>query len=337
MKNKRRYSLLLIILIMSLTGCSLEKERPLVRVPEESDQETEFSMAYVQKGDLVYGIEEELQLDNYKEKSYGFEVKRMDATMLEDIEFDQLFVNVGDTVKAGDVLIRRRSQSLEDSIKQYEEQKERAEIDIKHLRNRSAINPDEDNSGAINRCEETIKVANGYLAELEEKKASLSIYAEEDGKVINVSDRAISGVLSSTDNLITIASGDDTYFLETKESTTLKEGDVVQAYSYIVSYDAKVEKVEKSSAGSKIYFKIINSGEEMTIERGLKVTVAEEVKKDVLHVPAKCIKENDGHYYAFVLDEHGARVAREVETDGILGEDIIIREGLSEGDEILAK
>ena len=153
-------------------------------------------------------------------------------------------------------------------------------IDIKHLRNRSAINPDEDNSGAINRCEETIKIANGYLAELEEKKASLSIYAEEDGKVINVSDRAISGVLSSTDNLITIASGDDTYFLETKESTTLKEGDVVQAYSYIVSYDAKVEKVERSSAGSKIYFKIINSDEEMTIERGLKVTVAEEVKKE---------------------------------------------------------
>ena len=105
MKNKRRYGLLLIILIMTLTGCSLEKERPLVRVPEESDQETEFSMAYVQKGELVYGIEEELQLDNYKEKSYGFEVKRMDATMLEDIEFDQLFVNVGDTVKAGDPIV----------------------------------------------------------------------------------------------------------------------------------------------------------------------------------------------------------------------------------------
>ena len=64
--------------------------------------------------------------------------------------------------------------------------------------------------------------------------------------------------------------------------------------------------------------------------------MAEEVKKDVLFVPMECIKEKDDHYYAFMLDEHGARIAREIQVDEILDKNVVIREGLNEGDEIIS-
>ena len=49
----------------------------------------------------------------------------------------------------------------------------------------------------------------------------------------------------------------------------------------------------------------------------------------------RCIKEKDGRYFAFMLDEHGARIAKEVHTDGVLGGYVIIKDGLNEGDEVI--
>ncbi len=327
------------VMVLQLTGCGFEKEKPLVRVTKDNYEEAVPQTTFVQRGDVTYGKSEEMKLDNYEEKLYGFKSKRLDTTMLSDITFDKLYVSVGDMVKEGEALLSLKSDSLNEKIEQYTDQKERSEITIKHLRNRSMIDPDEDNSVQINKCEEDIKIADAYLAELAEKKESLTVRAEKEGKVIAISDTALSGTvtsLQSLESLITVASGDDTYYAETTESTTLKEGDTVEASNGIVTYEAKVEKIERSSAGSKIYFKIDNGKDDLTIVSGLNVTVAEEVKKDVLFVPMECIKEKDDHYYAFMLDEHGARIAREIQVDEILDKNVVIREGLNEGDEIIS-
>lgn len=336
MKNKGFCSaVLIIVLIFSLTGCSLETERDLVRVPENTYQETGRAMSYVQRGDVAIGIEEELQLKNYKETKYGFVATRMDASLDEDLVFDQLYVNVGDTVKKGELLLKLRSEHLDNDIEKYTEQKEKAQIRLNHLRNRSAIDENEDNSYEINNCLDEIQVAEGYLQELEEERAALSIYAKEDGEVIYVSDSALSGLLTNTKHLVTIGSGDDTYYVETKNTVTLKEGDLASVTNAVVKYDARVEKIERSSDGTSITFKLVNTGQDRTIVRGLKAVVAEEVRKDVLYVTERCIKEKDGRYFAFMLDEHGARIAKEVHTDGVLGGYVIIKDGLNEGDEVI--
>ena len=341
MSVKRILGLLLsVLMILQLTGCGFEKERPLVRVPSVVSEEAVPYTTYVQRGDVTYGKSEDMKLDNYNEIHYGFKAKKLDTTMLKDIAFDRLYVSLGDMVRKGDILLTLSSETLENSIEQYTDQKERNEITIRHLRNRSAIDPGEDNSVQINSCEEAIRIAEGYLAELEEKKEALVIRAEEDGKVIEISDTALSGVVTSYESLaslVTVASGDDTYYAETTESTTLKEGDITTAGNGVITYDVKVEKVERSSAGSKIYFRIENTKDELVIVSGMKVDVAEEVKKDVLYVPLECVKEKDDHYYVFMIDEHGARIAREIKVDEILDKTVVIREGLNEGDEIISK
>ncbi len=341
MKMRRMIGLLLsALMVLQLTGCGFEKERPLVRVPKDGFEDAAPYTTYVQRGDVTYGKSEDMKLDNYNEIHYGFKAKKLDTTMLKDITFDRLYVSLGDMVRKGDILLTLRSETLDNKIEQYTDQKERNEITIRHLRNRSAIDPEEDNSVQINSCEEDIRIAEGYLAELEEKKEELVIRAEEDGKVIEISDTALSGVVSSYEalaGLVTVASGDDTYYAETKESTTLKEGDITQAGNGVITYDVKVEKVERSSAGNKIYFKIQSDSDDLVIVSGMKVNVAEEVKKDVLYVPLECVKEKDDHYYVFMIDEHGARVAREIKVDEILDKTVIIREGLNEGDEIISR
>lgn len=373
--NRAGVAMLAAMLVLSASGCG-GSERALVHIGTPSIEEKDYTTIFVVRGDVTYELEEELHLVNYVENKYGLSSKLMDSMMLKDVAFDKLYVSVGDKVKKGDVLLTMSSKSLEDEIDSYTEQKEKAQLEKIHYNNRTAIDNDEDNSIAIARCDQDINVATGYLTELESKKENLTIRADEDGEVIDISDQAISGTMSNTDGLLTIASGDDTYFLETEEKTTLSVGQIVTSTNKLLRYDMVVTNVEKSSAGTKVYFKILGiegkveneaelaaelictaspgdasatatatdaendtkvSDREKIIVHGLTVPIAEETRKDVLYVASSAVTERDGRYYVFMIDEHGARVSREIKVESVLGEYAIITDGLVEGDEVLAE
>ena len=369
--NRAGVVLLAAMLLLSASGCG-GSERALVHIGTPSIEEKDYTTTFVVRGDVTYELEEELHLVNYVESKYGLSSKLMGSMMLEDVAFDKLYVSVGDKVKKGDVLLTMSSKSLEDEIDSYTEQKEKAQLEKIHYNNRTAIDNEEDNSMAIARCDQDINVATGYLTELESKKENLTIRADEDGEVIDISDQAISGTMSNTDGLLTIASGDDTYFLETEEKTTLSVGQIVTSTNKLLRYDMVVTNVEKSSAGTKVYFKILGiegkveneaelaaslvgmaspgdatetdamkdaqvSDREKIIVHGLTVPIAEETRKDVLYVASSAVTERDGRYYVFMIDEHGARVSREIKVESVLGEYAIITDGLVEGDEVLAE
>lgn len=369
--NRAGVVMLAAMLVFSASGCG-GSERALVHIGTSSIEEKDYTTTFVVRGDVTYELEEELHLVNYVESKYGLSSKLMDSMMLKDVAFDKLYVSVGDKVKKGDVLLTMSSKSLEDEIDSYTEQKEKAQLEKIHYNNRTAIDNEEDNSIAIARCDQDINVATGYLTELESKKENLTIRADEDGEVIDISDQAISGTMSNTDGLLTIASGDDTYFLETEEKTTLSVGQIVTSTNKLLRYDMVVTNVEKSSAGTKVYFKILGiegkveneaelaaslvgmaspgdatetdalkdaqvSDREKIIVHGLTVPIAEETRKDVLYVASSAVTERDGRYYVFMIDEHGARVSREIKVESVLGEYAIITDGLVEGDEVLAE
>jgi len=369
--NRAGVTMLAAMLVLSASGCG-GSERALVHIGTPSIEEKDYTTTFVVRGDVTYELEEELHLVNYVENKYGLSSKLMGSMMLEDVAFDKLYVSVGDKVKKGDVLLTMSSKSLEDEIDSYTEQKEKAQLEKIHYNNRTAIDNEEDNSIAIARCDQDINVATGYLTELESKKENLTIRADEDGEVIDISDQAISGTMSNTDGLLTIASGDDTYFLETEEKTTLSVGQIVTSTNKLLRYDMVVTNVEKSSAGTKVYFKILGiegkveneaelaaslvgmaspgdatetdamkdaqvSDREKIIVHGLTVPIAEETRKDVLYVASSAVTERDGRYYVFMIDEHGARVSREIKVESVLGEYAIITDGLVEGDEVLAE
>lgn len=369
--NRAGVVMLAAMLVFSANGCG-GSERALVHIGTPSIEEKDYTTTFVVRGDVTYELEEELHLVNYVENKYGLSSKLMGSMMLEDVAFDKLYVSVGDKVKKGDVLLTMSSKSLEDEIDSYTEQKEKAQLEKIHYNNRTAIDNDEDNSIAIARCDQDINVATGYLTELESKKENLTIRADEDGEVIDISDQAISGTMSNTDGLLTIASGDDTYFLETEEKTTLSVGQIVTSTNKLLRYDMVVTNVEKSSAGTKVYFKILGiegkveneaelaaslvgmaspgdatetdaendtkvSDREKIIVHGLTVPIAEETRKDVLYVASSAVTERDGRYYVFMIDEHGARVSRKIKVESVLGEYAIITDGLVEGDEVLAE
>lgn len=369
--NRAGVVMLAAMLVLSASGCG-GSERALVHIGTPSIEEKDYTTTFVVRGDVTYELEEELHLVNYVESKYGLSSKLMDSMMLKDVAFDKLYVSVGDKVKKGDVLLTMSSKSLEDEIDSYTEQKEKAQLEKIHYNNRTAIDNEEDNSIAIARCDQDINVATGYLTELESKKETLTIRADEDGEVIDISDQAISGTMSNTDGLLTIASGDDTYFLETEEKTTLSVGQIVTSTNKLLRYDMVVTNVEKSSAGTKVYFKILGiegkveneaelaaslvgmaspgdatetdamkdaqvSDREKIIVHGLTVPIAEETRKDVLYVASSAVTERDGRYYVFMIDEHGARVSREIKVESVLGEYAIITDGLVEGDEVLAE
>ena len=65
--------------------------------------------------------------------------------------------------------------------------------------------------------------------------------------------------------------------------------------------------------------------------------IAEDVRENVLYVPQQCVFEKDEQYFVFMTDDNQARIAREIQVDEILGGYVIVKEGLNEGDEIIAK
>ncbi|MCR5367439.1 Multidrug efflux pump subunit AcrA (membrane-fusion protein) [Eubacterium ruminantium] len=327
----------MILVLSGLTGCSMERKNDLVEIPPKPYEGMEYPMAYVQKGDLIYDIEEEMVLDNYKERGYRLKEDEIMSSGYADVEFDELMVDIGDSVKKGDVLVKFKSKSLDDEIKQYVDQKELAEAKIRHLENRKSINPDEDIKKEVNSCNDSIIIAEAYLEELNAFKDKLIFKAEEDGVVMKVSDAAYSKNIDFVSDYVVVQSGDDTYKVETQVPVKIKEGQDIVATSAYMKLDATVTKVEKSAAGTVLYIKIKNNLEKKIIVKGLSAHIAKEIKKDVIYLPSVCVKNKDDKYYVFTLNDEGIRVAKEIQVGEVVGENIIIKEGLSEGEKVIAK
>lgn len=325
-----------LMVSMLLTGCG-SSQRELARINRDIYEKEEYPIVYVQRGTVTNNIQATLMLENYQETNFGFTLKEMDSDMIDDLQFDKLNVKIGDYVKQGDILAELKCPSLDADIEKYTKEKKLAEMQKNHLNIRCSIDPGENNDMALNTCEETISVASGYLEELERKKDSLIIRSDVEGKVISISDDAMSGVIHDAANLVTIASGDDTYYLETEEPTSIKEGQTVVAYNDFVEHKVTATKVEKSNQGSKIHFKIEKNGDDLLIIKGLSVDIVEDVRENVLYVPQQCVFEKDEQYFVFMTDDNQARIAREIQVDEILGDYVIVKEGLNEGDEIIAK
>ena len=325
-----------LLLIFCLTGCG-NTQHELAKINRDIYEKEETPIAYVQLGTVSNSIQATLMLENYQETNFGFTLKEMDSDLVDDLVFDKLNVKIGDTVQKGDVLAELKCPSLDSEIERYTQEKKLAEMEMEHLNTRSSIDPNENNDLALNTCEETISIAAGYLEEQERKKDSLKIRSEVDGKVIAISDDALSGVIRDATNLVTVASGDDTYFLETEEPTNIKEGQTLVAYNGLVEHKVTAVKVEKSNQGSKIHFKIEKTGDELLIVRGLSVDIAEDVRENVLYVPEQYVFETEGQYFVFMTGDNQARIAKEIKVDEILGDYVIIKEGLNEGDEIIAE
>ena len=287
----------------------------------------------VQSGDISPILNLKLSPDEFETKNY--------KVSQDDYEVEKVNVSKGDRVKAGDIMVQFKADDIQDTIKEYTEQKAENELLIEHYQKLMQIDGSEDYSDDIASLKEDIQIADTYIKEQNEKMKEYCLIAEKDGTVTYVNEWLGYGYASSSDNLVTVASGSSNYTATTDDDYEFKKGDVYQADYEVASYDMKVIDVsqyEDKATGKqmqKILFEPVDSMAGISEEDVLTMTIHKPVISNVVYVDEKAINEkSEDNYYVFTINDDGFRTAVDVTIGETVDGYTIIKSGLKAGEQV---
>ena len=131
--KKTKLNIVIMAVLLSLTGCGGGAKDALVPARYISEYEVERNTVTVKKGDLTPFFEGELLLKDYDEVTYRIEGKWLEQVLeTDDVIFDAVYKNVGDSVKAGETLLSFKSESLSKYIKETLSPRERLIIRLRY-------------------------------------------------------------------------------------------------------------------------------------------------------------------------------------------------------------
>lgn len=317
-----------------LGGCSsknAESSKPSIHI--ESYIKVGYDTVTVQSGDISPILNLKLSPDEFETKNY--------KVSQDDYEVEKVNVSKGDRVKAGDIMVQFKADDIQDTIKQYTEQKAENELLIEHYQKLMQIDGSEDYSDDIASLKEDIQIADTYIKEQNEKMKEYCLIAEKDGTVTYVNEWLGYGYASSSDNLVTVASGSSNYTATTDDDYEFKKGDVYQADYEVASYDMKVIDVsqyEDKATGKqmqKILFEPVDSMAGISEEDVLTMTIHKPVISNVVYVDEKAINEkSEDNYYVFTINDDGFRTAVDVTIGETVDGYTIIKSGLKAGEQV---
>ena len=277
---------------------------------------------------------------NLKLSPDEFETKNYKVSQ-DDYEVEKVNVSKGDRVKAGDIMVQFKADDIQATIKEYTEQKAENELLIEHYQKLMQIDGSEDYSDDIASLKEDIQIADTYIKEQNEKMKEYCLIAEKDGTVTYVNEWLGYGYASSSDNLVTVASGSSNYTATTDDDYEFKKGDVYQADYEVASYDMKVIDVsqyEDKATGKqmqKILFEPVDSMAGISEEDVLTMTIHKPVISNVIYVDEKAINEkSEDNYYVFTINDDGFRTAVDVTIGETVDGYTIIKSGLKAGEQV---
>lgn len=317
-----------------LGGCSSKKaesSKPSIHI--ESYTKVGYDTVTVQSGDISPILNLKLSPDEFETKNY--------KVSQDDYEVEKVNVSKGDRVKAGDIMVQFKADDIQDTIKEYTEQKAENELLIEHYQKLMQIDGSEDYSDDIASLKEDIQIADTYIKEQNEKMKEYCLIAEKDGTVTYVNEWLGYGYASSSDNLVTVASGSSNYTATTDDDYEFKKGDVYQADYEVASYDMKVIDVsqyEDKATGKqmqKILFEPVDSMAGISEEDVLTMTIHKPVISNVIYVDEKAINEkSEDNYYVFTINDDGFRTAVDVTIGETVDGYTIIKSGLKAGEQV---
>ena len=348
-----------LLMLSTLSGCGESDMDALVLARDVSYTGVKMDTAEIEKGNLSPTFEHLIELEGYEETNY-----RVEKDIAEELEtiyeakLDKVCVSVGDRVKAGDTLITFKSESLSKQLREYADSKEKAVIKKDHLLRLMDIDSSLDFTDDIKELDIEIQKANNHINDINATYNKINITAEKDGVVKSIDQSVQDGFLVVGRNMITV-SDDAGYYvmdlsddLDTSTSGDAKllssdvrfhVGDRCKAKTFMSEYEGEgIEDPTKSStetdavasgtdamSGGKVYFKL--TGDATLKENILTVVVEMPEIKDALYVDRKGVIFTDKEDYVY-KEVDGEFIATKVIVGDSVGQLVIIKEGLEEGD-----
>ena len=355
--------LLLVSMGMLLSGCSNDSLDPLVAAGDIPDRVTEKNVMTVERGDVVPVFEAEINLTEFNEVDYRLDKSKQtefeEKYKVTDLE---LLVDVGDKVKKGDTLVAFKSETLDKKLRENELKKSEANLQIEHLYNLMAIDPSLDFSSEINELNGQISTANTYINDIHKTYDSINIVADIDGVVGYIDNAVKDGFIVYASPMVKVVSDSGLYVFKNSTESSDEEditetslassdpssysglefniGDRFNAKTFLSEYVVEVcagpGETENASAGDavkksdKIYFRLVD--EVGVKEKKLVLYKEMDEIKNVCHIDRRALSYYNGEYYVFKEQEDGLFRAVKVKPGVSMGLDIVIEEGLEEGD-----
>ncbi|MBQ7016681.1 MAG: biotin/lipoyl-binding protein [Firmicutes bacterium] len=354
--EKRICALLLTGVVgINLIGCGLmPKEEEYPTTPVLSKEETEeYKVATVGRRDIQV-VEEVRSLYTPAEtERYGFKVGNE--------VISEVYVDLGDEVKAGDVLaeldvsqqkeeIRRQKEQVDDLYLEREHLKESMEISLQEavLQDQYA---NENHYEGWKSQEETVKakyddqfvVVNDsiYLAELRLEKAeremeNRQIIATMDGTVTELYQFKEDELVQKNKTVIKISDLDSVMFrVYSDNSDLLTVGETYTLVCGSEEYEVVAELIEWEELQDEVVLKMVDPTQDVEVGANGVIQFIMQERKGVLCIPKSAVTESTEGSIVYCVNEKGFRELREVELGLDDGTVIEVLSGLEEGELVI--
>ncbi len=340
-----------------LCGCGRQEEPDNVVVIEQDDGGISYEFTVAEIGDVVKTQKITCKYRQVQEQEVQFPLGGRIV--------DQVYVEEGDTVKKGQLLVELSARDLKRKIEDLEYRIARNELLLGYVDTNESIqisgcwvNMSGGSEEAVKEQITAVQQNSRYQREdysdalaadreeLEQVKKdyqSSRIYAEMDGVIYDMKDFLVGSTSQLGETIMTVMDTSESLF-EVKDPEAAKyfhEGETVPmtisfgngAGQYLL-LPCRMEEW-----GDTQLFEVYEGPVESATEVGTTgtITVLEDSRQDVLTLPVGAIKNAGEKRYVYVLGEGNVREARWVET-GLYGDSLVeILSGLSEGEKVILK
>ena len=330
MNRKIVFAFMILAAGVICTGCGGSSLDELVPVRDLSYNRIEKNTALVVRGDITPAFDKPLELVGYEEKRYRENSDEFEA--LEEalkLKIKSVNCQVGEQVKKGDVLVSFTSEELDRQIKDKEEEKRLAKLELEHIKKLAKLDPSSDYSGRITGIKQQIKICDLYIQDINDKYGEINIICEEDGAVRYINPSLYDGYVVTNNDLIIVSRDAGYYEAKVDDTVSFDPEKTYEAGSGAAKYELMV----MDNGTHTVCFKPINSDGKM-LEKTILMEAELDVVKNVCYVDKQAIISKESGDYVYVIDEEGRRRAVSVKKGDIVGDYCIILDGLSGGERV---
>ncbi len=304
-----------------LTGCGAS-DRKVVTVQHDAYEKMDYQTIDVVRGDLEPSITLTLTADSYEILQYG--------TNNEELELEKVYVSVGDKVKKGQKLVTFKSDAIQKTIDENEEQYNSNVQLVEHYEKLMKIDSSLNYKEEIKQLRDDIAVESLYIGEAKKKLEDYQLVAKKDGTIIAMDDMIMNGLMNCGDSLISQACGSGKYKAQRPDGYNFKVGQTYEASADNLKFSLEVSEVTDKN----IIFTPKTDMSTLSEAEDLSMTIKKKKLTDVVYIPKEAVSTKGGMEFVFTVDKDGYLDAVEVKTGDTVGENVVIKEGLSGGEKV---
>ena len=362
-KRVKLASIICILVVVYMAGCGKVEEENGPIVVEKEEQTISYEFGVAQIGDVVKTEKIRCTYRQMNEQEVSFSVG---GRLVE-----RVFVENGDKVKKGDLLVSLSGKDLQRQIDRLQYQIARNELLLGYAETDEAFElsgywvnflyyspqTEEDRDALDERIADTqrnyrytkedysdaLEMDRKQLQVLQQELKSGNLYASMDGVVYNLKEH-LEGSTARVDEVIMriLDTSECVFETEAKEfASYFTEGESVEMQLSFSSSGGDYELIpfKMDTWGDTQLFQVYSGPDGSQLEVGISGTIMLVTgrRENVLCVPANAVYEADGKAYVYVLNTDNMREVKWIET-GLYGDTTVeITGGLEEGEKVIVK